>query len=130
MTSSINSICCCQSSIVCNLFNKFYRYTLANYYGVGKAILFMKDRVKAYMTINQHYIDFAANETTYTNSEFIGVINEKFVLFPDVPVTNFYNSDADAYAAGVTYKKLYYLTQENIYGLPYGTVKVQVEYGA
>ena len=110
----------------CGFFSRFYNYTLAKYYGIGKGVLTYKDMLFAYLNINSHYLDAVVGDVEQ-NTEFIGAIVPLTTVLPTVTPDRFYGNDQEAYTAGVQKNDIYYLSAENTYGLPYGTPKKLVE---
>lgn len=110
----------------CGFFTRFYTYTLAKYYGIGKGSLSYKDRLFAYLNMNSHFLDVAVGDVEQ-NTEFIGAVVPLTTVLPTITPDRFYDNDQDAYDNGVQKNDIYYLSDTNTYGLPYGTPKKLVE---
>lgn len=110
----------------CNVFQKFYNYTLAKGYGVGTAQLGWKDYLYSYLNSNFGYFEPQTGSTDMS-TEFIGVILENNVLIPGAIASQYYINDQDAFNHGVQKLDFYLLALNNTYGSPYGTPKRLVE---
>lgn len=111
----------------CGLFYKFYNYTLAKQYGIGKGSLSYKDYLFAYLNIHWQFLPSDTTGTTGVNTEFVGTITNTTLVLPTVVSELFYENDQAAYDDGVPINSIYYLSKDNTYGLPFGTPKKLVE---
>lgn len=114
------------SATNCNFFYRFYNYVLNKYYGIGKGSLSYKDRLFAYLNIHWEYLDYAAQSTDISTT-FVGEIIASTQVIPKPTSTKFYENDQAAFDDGVSKNDIYYLSQNNTYGLPFGTPKKLVE---
>jgi len=112
----------------CGFNYRFYNYALAKYYGIGKGELSYRDLLFGFLNVNWEFLPSDTVGTTESNTVFVGqiLLSSTIVPIPEDP-TKFYENDQAAFDDGVAKNAIYYLSQNNTYGSPFGTPKKLVE---
>ena len=114
------------SALNCNLFNKFYSYVLNKKYGIGNGKISYKDLLFSYLNVNSNFLSIDEGDVSLT-AQFIGVITQDNQLLPPNIAHGYYINDQDAFDSGIPKNSMYFLSQDNTYGMPFGTPKKLVE---
>lgn len=113
----------------CSYFLKHYKYVLTKYLGIGNCLLNYTDLLYSYTLLNSSFLPAEVQPvTSVTTTKFIGIVtSDGTLLAGETTVVEFYINDQEAFDNGVEKNKIYYLSQDNTYGLPYGSPKLLVE---
>lgn len=111
----------------CNFFYRFYNYTLNKFYGIGNSTINYRDLLYAYLNIHWQYLPASAGGSANITTEFVGSIVSNTSVLPTATPALFFENDQAAFDGGVAKNDIYYLSQDNTYGLPFGTPKKLVE---
>ena len=112
----------------CKIFYKSYKHALQKYLGIGECVLSFKDRLYQFYLLNESYAPATTEVQTSVTTQFIGTVTSDGTLLPgQTTPALFFINDQDAFDNGVEKNQIYYLSQNNTYGSPFGTPKKLVE---
>ncbi len=112
----------------CKLFNQQYKYVLSRYLGIGQKDIDWSELLHSYLLLNNSFFPQEVTEIFSVTTRYVGIVTSDGTLLPgETTVIKFFINDQEAFDNGVQKDKIYYLSENNTYGLPYGSPKLLVE---